>query len=57
MSWDNVHVALVSRLSLSVLDRGDAIVNDDSKAAVNIERNLMMFSSGYQSPRSDIKRV
>jgi hypothetical protein len=57
MSRDNVHVALVSWLSLSVLDKGDAIVNDDSKAAVNMERNFMMFSLGYQSPRSDMKRV
>jgi len=38
-----------------VLDRGDAIANDDSKAAVTTERNLMMFSSSYQSSRSDKK--
>jgi hypothetical protein len=53
----DVLVALVSRLSLSVLDRGDAIVNDDSKAAVSMERKRIMFSSGYQSLGSDNKRV
>jgi hypothetical protein len=53
----NVLVALDSRPFSSVLDRGDAIANDDSNAAVKMERNRIMFSSGYRSLRSDNKRV
>jgi hypothetical protein len=53
----NVLDALDSRPFSSVLDRGDAIASDDSKAAVNVERKRMMLSSGYLSLRLDDKRV
>lgn len=46
-------LGMTSTLSLSALDSGDAIVSVDSKAAVNKERNCIMFSSSYQSPRLD----
>jgi len=45
--WDKVNILValgtMSKLSLSALDRGDAIASDDSTAAVKMERNRILF--------------